>query len=199
MLIPDHEIQRLDQPPEIRAVTVDTERIAQRDARLTARRLTGFGSLLEGFFALGFVVEIPLKEQKLGIADHRVIDVLGADFGRNPEIGVHRPLAIGRHENHRARCGQLTPRDRRIDKGGAVILGLAGIELAQLIVVHTTNEPSFQTQVPDPRNRVRNRTTRGQRAFPHRIIEQFTTALLNQLHHPLLDAHLVQKRIVALG
>ena len=65
--------------------------------------------------------------------------------------------------------------------------------------MHTPDKARFQTQVPDPRNRVRNRTTRGQRAFPHRIIEQLTTALLNQLHHPLLDAHLVQKRIVALG
>jgi len=51
--------------------------------------------------ALVLVEEIALEEQVVGRPGHRVGHVLGAELGRDAEIGVHRPLAVGGDEDHR--------------------------------------------------------------------------------------------------
>ena len=57
----------------------------------------------------------------------------------------------------------------------------------------------FQPQGAKPRNRVGHRAARSLPPRLHAVIKQLATRLLDQLHHPFLNAHLGQIAIIGLG
>ena len=103
MLIADDIVHLvLHQSPEVGAVTVDAEGIGQRDPRLAAPGMGRGGGLAEGGLALILVEKIALKEQVGAVLHHLFVQIVGAEIGARAKIGVHRPFAIRRHEDHRA-------------------------------------------------------------------------------------------------
>ena len=92
----------LNKRQEIGAVTIDAERIAERDAHTAPALATLIGGGGKGGFPLGLVVEIALQKQPARIARNTCVYIARVEIGTCAQIGVHRPLPIGRDEDHRA-------------------------------------------------------------------------------------------------
>mmetsp|Transcript_7578 Transcript_7578/g.13062 ORF Transcript_7578/g.13062 Transcript_7578/m.13062 type:complete len:336 (-) Transcript_7578:587-1594(-) len=189
----------LDHVQEIGAVPVHAEGIGNGDTCLTATRAGQARSLAERFFALVLVKEVSFEKDHVGGGGHCLGHVIGAQFGGNAQIGVHRPFTIRRHKNHRPRGGQFAALDRIIHKIGATVLHGFGIEFAQGVVMHPADKSRWQTQRAHACNRVGHGPAGSLQPIRHSGIEHFAPVLFDQLHNPLFDPHQVEKGIVSMG
>ncbi|MPL74143.1 hypothetical protein SDC9_19953 [bioreactor metagenome] len=199
VLIADDVIHLLrHQTAEACAVTVDAERVRQRDPRLAAAAVAALRGLQERRLAVVLVEEIALEEQDLGVFHHLERHVLGRDLGRDAEIGVHRALAIRGDEDHRARGRQLGRGNRRVRKARALAVQRRLVEAAKCIVAHPPDEGGVEAEIAEPGDGVADRAARRLRALAHRGIEHLGALALDQLHDALLDAHQLEEAVVAL-
>ena len=153
----------------------------------------------KGLFSGDFIVQIAFKKQNFCLPRHIIRNVNRAKFRRDTQIGVHRPLAIGRHKNHRPRGRQIAPRHRSIDKVGAIAGHRLGIEPTQRIVMHTANKGGRQPQISQARKRVGNRPTRCLHTVFHGGIQHLAAIPFHQLHDAFLNPHQLDETVISGG
>ena len=103
-------------------VALDAEQVGQRQRHLAAGIVGEARGGPVGLLRLGPVEQVALEEGHLGAADQVGVDVGRAEAGRRPEVGVHRAVGVGRHDDQAAPgggpsvagcCGTTTPCERR--------------------------------------------------------------------------------------
>ena len=188
----------LHQTAEAVAVAIDAERVGQRDPRPATAAVAALRRLQEPGLAVILVEKIALKEQDFGVLDDLERHVLGRKLRRNPQIGVHRALAIGRDEDHRARRGQIGRLHRRVREIRALGIQRGLVEMAQGVIGDAADESRRQAKVAQPRDGVADRAAGRLGALGHRGIKLFGAVAVDQLHDALFDAHRGQEFIVAL-
>ncbi len=169
-----------------------------------ARRVTAVGGLQERGLPLVLVEQIALQEQPARAVEHLGRDILRPQLGRDAQIGVHRPLSVGRDEDDRARTGKPRPRHRRVHKARARGLGLAGIKPPDLVIGDTADEGRAQAQPADARQRVRHAAARDHARLvaARRMVvglgghQVFRPLSVDQLHDALGDAQGLQPRFL---
>ena len=189
----------LDQTAEIGAVAVDAERVRQRDPGLAAALVGRARGLEEGLLALVLVEEIALEEQVFGLASDIFGHILGAQIGRDAQIGVHRPFAIRRDKDHRARGRQVGLGHRVVREIGPFERERFGVEPPQRIVAHPPDKGGAQAKIAQARQRVGDRPARRLGPVAHRGIERLGPVAFDQLHDALGDAHVIEERLLGLA
>ncbi len=126
------------------------------------------------------------------------IDVVLAEVLAGSEKGVHRALAVGRHENEAARGRRAFGRGRReeVDAGGADILRE---EAAEGVGLHLADKGAGAAKRGHADERVGRRSAGDRRGLAHRAGEGFRRPFLRQGHRTLGQAMGGDERVGRLG
>ena len=106
-----------DQPEELVAKAVDAERIGKRQRDLASGAMGDRRGLAEGLLGQRRIPEIALEIGDPRRGDHAFVDVRRRQLVGGAEIGVHRPLAVGRDQDHRT-GGRIVVFERRRVRNG---------------------------------------------------------------------------------
>src|SRR6516164_5006474 len=87
-------------------VPLYAERVGKAECHLAARGMGNSGRFAEGVLCLRRVEKIALKIGDSSSSHNLRVDVIGPEIDTGAEIGVHRSLAVGGHENQTARGGR---------------------------------------------------------------------------------------------
>ena len=144
---------------KLRPVPVDAEHVRHCDGDFPSRRLRHFGRMDERRLRRRLVEQIAFQIEP-GAARHRPrIHVRRREFGRGPQIRVHRALAVRRHRDHRARRRRPAFQRRTIEVR-ADLLHVGHIGRAQLVVGHLAEKRRPRAKAAQARHRVPGRSAR---------------------------------------
>ena len=192
----DHTV--VDHGAEIVAVAVDHEAFAGGEGNLApgaaghvdraAHRLARF---------LG-VPQITFEIEDRAAGDQVLVQRGCRQELARAEEGVHRPLAIGRHEDQAAPGRRLVAERRRveIDACGAHVVGE---DFAQLVVAHLADEGALQAEQRCARQRVRRRSAGDFARLAHRVVQPRRALGIDQRHSAAIEAKLGNEFVGAAG
>ncbi len=92
----------LDERTEVVAMAVDAEAVGQRERHLPPGAMGDARGVTKGLLRVVAIEEIALHVEHPSGGDHTLVDVDRPQVGRHSEIGVHRPLSIGCHDDDAA-------------------------------------------------------------------------------------------------
>ena len=141
-------------------------------------------ALEDRFLGARRVPEIAFEIGDLGGGNHLRLHILRAKLDAGAEIGVHRALAIGRDEDHRAgggRKGVLRLRCVMHALGANVV----GEDAAQLILGHLAEIGRLATEACDACRRVARAAAGSFDGRSHARIEQFGALGVDEVHRCL--------------
>ncbi len=91
----------IDQKPaELGAMPVDAKLVGERQRNLARVGVRDLRCLAQRFLGARRIPQIAFVVGDGGGRDDGLVDVLRAKLDASAEIGVHRPLAVGRDEDH---------------------------------------------------------------------------------------------------
>ena len=152
----------------------------------------------DGILGARRIPEIALEIGDLRVGNQRLVDVFRSEFDTGTQIGVHRTLAVGRGEDHRAR-GR-----RAADQRGSGIMHADGLHVgiehrAKRIVRHLADIGCARTERGRTGGSIAGGTAGGLGALVHSVIERFRTLCIDQVHRAFDDAVIVEEQVVAAG
>ena len=196
-LVGEHQIDRAlaHQIEKLAAIAVDAKRIRQRQRDLAARLMRDGRRLDEGFLGVFRIPQIAFEIDDAGGRDLGGVDIVGRQFLRRAEIGVHGALAVRRHQNVGAAgggpvgCGPGLERDA----GGADVVG---IQPPDLVVPDLADIGGAGAEAGDPDDGVGRRAAGhlGRRA--HVAVDRGGAGLVDQRHAALGHAVAAEKALV---
>ena len=141
----------------------------------------------------------PVPQIALEIGDRRVLDGGGVDIGRGEElrgaeVGVHRPLAVGRDEDHRA-AGRVAAGQRRRLEMDAEGMHVVAVDDAELVVGDLADEGALAAERGDAGRGVAGAAAGGFDRRPHEAVEALGLRRLDQAHRAL-DEPLADQEVV---
>jgi hypothetical protein len=115
------------------------------------------------------------------------VDVVGAEIDAGAEIGLHRALRVGRHEDHAARGRRAAARGRRAesDAGGAHVVTE---HVAELIGAHLADVSRAHADRRGADDGIRRRAAGDLDAGPHRRVERLGARGVDQCHRALHES-----------
>ncbi len=178
---------------EFVAEAVDAERVGQRER---GGALVLVGEMRrgdEGLLGLGRVPEIAFHVGDRGAADFFLADVSGGELVAGTEIGVHRPLAAGRDEDHRAR-GRRAVMQTAHAVMDAELVQVAGEDVAERIGCHLADEAGAAAKARDAGRGVGSAAARDLAlVVGHAVVEVGRTLRIDQMHDALVHALALQE------
>ena len=163
------------------SVAVDAEGVGQGESDLA----TGLASDLDradhriaGRFR---VPEIAFEVEDRAVADLRLVQRARGQMLRGAEEGVHGPVPVGRHQDHRARGGRAHVRRRRdeLDACGRQVMP---VEFAELIRSDLPDEARAPAERRHARRRIAGRSAAHLMRRPHVRIEPLRLLRIDQAH-----------------
>ena len=143
------------------------------------------------------VVAIALEEDPLRRRHLRLVDVLGREELRDPEVGVHRPLAVGAHQHHAAPglLGMVAGCERR-----RIVRPLrpqvVREDRPELVVLHLPHIGRSRPERRQAGDGVGRRASRDLPGRPHMPVEIDRPPSVDQLHDAALDAVLGEEAVL---
>ena len=194
----DVDRARTHQVEELVTVAVDAERVGQRHRHLATRLVGETRGHPDRFLGARRVPQIALEIGDLRTGRLILLDILGSEFDAGAEIGVHRALAVRRHEDHRARRRRLGVQWSRVE-GDALGADVVRVDLAEMVVRDLAEEGRASAKACDARCRVARRSAGCLDRRAHAAIEQLGPFAVDQVHRSLDDLVLAQEIVVAPG
>ena len=190
---PDHRQERVPVP-------LHAEGVGERDRHLAAVRLGGADRLAEGRLAVGAVEAVALEEDPFRPRHLGLVDILRREEFRDPEIGVHRPLAVRGHQHHAAPgLGRVVARRERRGIARPLRPQVMGEDRAELVVLDLAHIGRARPERREPGDGIGRRAARDLARRPHAAVELDRARGVDQLHDALLDAVLVEEALLDRG
>jgi hypothetical protein len=179
------------------AIAIHTKRIRQRQRDLAAGLMGNRRRLHKGFLGAFGVPQITFQINERGSGDLICIDIGRHQLLRRAEIGVHRTLAIGRHQNIRA-AGRRTVAGGLCLEGDASGTNVVRIQMAYLVIPHLADIGGAGAETRDANNGVGCRSARYLGRRSHVAIDRGRAVLIDQRHAALGHAMTAQKPLIGL-
>src|SRR6266545_4528815 len=186
---------RADQIQEFRAITINAERIRQREGDIALCVMCDLRRLEESFLGARGIPEIALEVDNLSGSNGIFVDVVGMQILGGAEIGVHRALAVGRDQHVAARC-RWAGRGRGCRKRDASRADVVGKDATELVVLDLADEGRARTEACYAYDGIRRRAAGNLHRRTHGIVEFRGLALIDQLHGALAHIVLGEKRVI---
>ena len=192
----DHAI--VDHRAEIVAVAIDHEAFRRGEGDLAPGLACDLDRPAHRAAGLFGIPQIAFEVENRAAGDQIFIERGGGQELACTKEGVHRPLAIGRHEDQHTACGRLAfaRRSVEIDAGGAHVMAE---DLAELVVGDLADEGALQAERGQPRQRVRRRTARKLARRGHRLVKFLGPRLVDQGHAAAIEIELLDQLLLARG
>ena len=185
-----------DQRAEIIAVAIDHEGIGQGEGHLPPGIARGGDGPAHRGARLCRIPQIPFEVEHLGGGNGFVVERGGRQELRGAEESVHRPLAIGRHEDQAARRRRIAGPRRHIE-GNPAGPDIVGKDLAQLVVGHLADEGALRPQRSQARQGIGGGTARNLARGAHRVVQCLRPFGIDQGHAATGQAELVDQVVGA--
>ena len=143
----------VDEAAKRGAMPPDAERVGKAQRHLASRRMGGRRGFAKGLLRERRVEQIAFEVCDLRRGDHVGVDVGGPELDAGAEIGVHRALPVGRHEDQTARRARTGGGGRRVEAhpGRGNVMA---IHLSEEVVSHLADIGAGATERGDPGHRV---------------------------------------------
>ena len=179
------------------AMAVDTEGIGEGKGHLAAAGARHLGGGDEGALGGIAVPEIALEVEQMGLAHQIKIEVFGLEIHRGAQVGAHRALGIGGHQD------QAAGRGGTVVRGGRVELGADGADVVaedapELVVAHAADEGGASSELGDAGERVGSGAAGGLEARAHARVEPLGLRLIHQGHRALAEAMVGEEGVIRL-
>ena len=184
--------------PEVVAVAVDAERVAERQRHQSAVGVGDLRSMTERSLGLVAVEQVALHVQHRAGRDRGVVDVGGVQQRRHAEVGVHRAFGVGGDDDDAAARGRLR-------------VGLTGTELhadgtqvvaehlAELVVADLADVRGPAAEAGDAAHGVRRRAAAHLDRTAQGPVDVQRAIGVDQRHRPLHQVVLVDEVVVGVG
>ena len=182
-LIGEDEVHRAgpNELEKFQAIAIDAERIRQCEGDIALRRVRDLRSLEESFLGARRIPEVAFKINDLSGSNGIRVDVVGMQILSGAEIGVHRALAVGRHQ-HVTTCRGWAGRCGRRRKGDTRRADIMGKDAPKLIILDLSNEGRARPQARDPDDRIGRGATGNLHGRAHGVVKLRGPRLIDQLH-----------------
>jgi hypothetical protein len=189
-----------DQPAEVVAVPLDAEGVAERERHLAAVLVRHAGGHPERLLGVRAIEQVALHVQDLAVGDRRRVDVVGMQQRRHAEVGVHRPLGIGRHDDDAPARGHLLG-------GGAGARAERDADSAQVVTEHVAevvvgdlaDVRRLAAEAGDAGHRVGRRAATHLDRRPERLVQADGALGLDERHRTLDQFLRGEEVVIGLG
>ncbi len=173
-------------------MAIDHEAFRSGEGDLAAGLARNLDRAAHGAAWLFRVPQIAFEIENARAGDELVVERGWRQELAGAEEGVHRALAIGRHEDEAPRGRGLAVARWRveIDTDGADVVRE---HIAQLILGHLAHEGALRTQRAHACQRVRCRTARNFPRRAHRFVKPLRAVFVHQRHPALVQIELVDQ------
>ena len=154
--------------------------------------------LEQGVLGLRRIPQIALEIDEGGILDRRLVDIGRGEILAGAEIGIHRPLAIRRHEDEAAGRGGAFGCGRGIEFD-AHRANVVGEDLAQAVALDLADEGRLGAERGRADDRIGRRSAGSDRRRIHQPHRGFPPAARRSASSPPCAGVALQKIFVGLG
>jgi hypothetical protein len=139
-------------------MSIDAETVGQRERHLSSSTVGDPRRVPEGLFGVVAIEEVTLHIEDTPFGDDRFVDVVGTQVGRDAQIGVHRTLSVGSHDDDASpsrdfvemRSGREVHTDR---------VQVVSEHFTELVRTHFSDIGAEPTETRHPTHRVGGRST----------------------------------------
>ena len=153
---------------------------------------------VEGGAGFDGIEQIAFEIKDLALLDQRAVEIGIGEFGRRAEVGVHRALAVRRHQDKAAAGWRFAP-GLAIAENDADGADVVREHPGKLVVAHLAHEANLAAQRGDTGASVGRRAARGLDRRPHPLVKRRGFLGRGQAHGALVERELIQQRLLAGG